>query len=63
VGQERGVKQPLIMGHERYSNALASVGLQPSDVHAKDPRHVDKLWEALKRACDPAFIVRVEGES
>jgi hypothetical protein len=50
------------MGHERYSNVLASVGLQSSDFHAKDPRHVAKLWEALKRACDPDFIVRVEVE-
>lgn len=51
-----------IMGPERWSNVLASVGLQPSDERAKDPSHVAKLWEALRRACDPNFVVRFEDD-
>lgn len=46
------------MGPERYRNVLASVGLQPSDANEPDPKHVVKLWEALRRSCDPNFVVR-----
>jgi hypothetical protein len=51
----------IIMGHERYREVLASVGLQPSDHNAPpDAKIVPRLWEALKRACNEDFIVRVE---
>lgn len=48
-----------IMGPERFRNVLASVGLQPSDERAKDHAIAAKLWEALRRACDPDFVVRL----
>ena len=53
----------LVMGPERYSEVLASVGLQGSDIRAMPQSDTERrLWTALKRACDPDFVVNLPPE-
>lgn len=50
-----------IMGPRRYREVLAAAGLQPSDIHERDPHKCSAMWAALWRAleyaCDEHFVV------